>query len=162
VDPAHFEYRERDGKIKMAGWAGGGYLDFKQKNWGESIAKSTQLEFKTAENLEFEQMKDWYQSIDVLLITTVPNDWQETGPLTAYEAIVSGALVIGTPVGNFRKIPGPKFSTVEQGIQIVEDLKKHPEKVKKIAKEQYECVMNNWTYEKLAHYWRSAFYATMR
>lgn len=162
VDPDHFIYKERSGEINTIGWAGASYQPYKHLDWAQAISSQTNIPLKAAERLSFAEMKDWYQTVDVLLVTTIPEHWRETGPLPAYEAIVSGVLVIGTPVGNFRKIPGPKFSTIEDGVKIVNELKTNPEKVKQIAKEQYECVMNNWTYKHLAHYWRSAFYATMR
>lgn len=162
VDPDNFLYRERDGSINTIGWAGASYQPYKHLDWAREISNQTNIPLHAAENLNFSQMKDWYQNIDILLTTTIPEHWRETGPLPAYEAIVSGVLVIGTPVGNFRKIPGPKFSTIEEGVRIVNELKQNPEIVKKIAKEQYDCVMNNWTYKQLSHYWRSAFYATMR
>jgi hypothetical protein len=131
-------------------------------DWAKEIATKVNIPLRVGEGYKFEEMKDWYHTIDILLTTTTPEHWRETGPLPAYEAIVSGVLVIGTPVGNFRKIPGPKFSTIEEGVRIVEELRKSPQLVKQLAKQQYDCVMENWTYKQLAHYWRSAFYATMR
>lgn len=162
VDPDLFTYTERSGELKTIGWAGASYQPYKHLDWAQAVSSQTNIPLRTAEHLPFHEMKDWYQTIDILLVTTIPEHWRETGPLPAYEAIVSGVLVIGTPVGNFRKIPGPKFSTIEDGIKIVNELKENPELVRKLAKEQYDCVMNNWTYKVLAHYWRSAFYATMR
>jgi len=162
VDPDNFRYQERSGELKSIGWAGASYQPYKHLDWAQEIAKQTDLPLNVAEHLKFEEMKEWYHKSDVLLVTTIPEHWRETGPLPAYEAIVSGVLVIGTPVGNFRKIPGPKFSTIEEGVHIVQKLKEHPDIVKAIAKEQYEYVMENFTYSKIAHYWRSAFYATMR
>lgn len=162
VDPDNFIYRERSGEIKTLGWVGASYQPYKHLDWGKEIADRTGLPLEIGEHISFEEMKNYYQKIDVLLITAIPEHWRETGPLPAFEAIVSGVLVIGSAVGNFRKIPGPKYSTNEEGIQIINELKKNPEKVKQLAKEQYECVMNNWTYKVLAHYWRTAFYATMR
>lgn len=162
VDPDNFLYTERSGEIKTLGWAGASYQPYKHLDWAQEISKGTELPLAIAEHLKFHEMKDWYQKIDVLLITAIPEEWRETGPLPAFEAIVSGVLVVGSAVGNFRKIPGPKYSTNEEGIQILNELKKNPEKVRELAKQQYECVMKHWTYKQLAHYWRSAFYATMR
>ena len=162
VDPDNFLYRERSGEIKTLGWVGASYQPYKHLDWGQELARKVDLPLRVAEHLKFEEMKAFYQTIDVLLITAIPEEWRETGPLPAFEAIVSGVLVIGSAVGNFRKVPGPKYSTVEEGAQILNELKTDPERVRRIAKEQYECVMKYWTYEQLARYWRSAFYATMR
>ena len=162
VDPDNFRYVERSGEINTIGWAGASYQVYKHLDWAQEISNKSGLELKVAEHLKFEEMKEWYHTIDLLVTTTIPEHWRETGPLPAFEAIVSGVLVIGTPVGNFRKIPGPKFTTIEEGVQIVKKLKENPEIAKLIAKEQYDFVMENFIYSKLAHYWRSAFYATMR
>lgn len=162
VDPDNFTYIQRSGELKTIGWAGTAYQPYKHVDWARDIAQRCELPIQVAEHLTFQEMKTWYQSIDILLITAIPEHWRETGPLPAYEAIVSGVLVIGSPVGNFRKIPGPKFSSVDEAVLLIEQLKTMPDKVKELAKEQYACVMNNWTYKHLAHYWRSAFYATMR
>lgn len=162
VDPDNFIYKERDGTINTLGWAGASYQVYKHVDWANEIAKNVEIPLQIAENIKFEDMKNWYHTIDILLTTTNPGTWAETGPLPAFEAIVSGVLVIGTPVGNFRKVPGPKFQTIEEGIKIVNDLKDNPKLVKELAVQQYRYVMDNWIYKHLAHYWRSAFYATMR
>jgi glycosyltransferase involved in cell wall biosynthesis len=162
VDPDNFEYREKSGVISTIGWAGATYQPYKQIDWAKQISAGVDLPLKIGEGLRFEQMKDWYHTVDIVLVTTIPEHWRETGPLPAYEAIVSGVLVVGTPVGNFRKIPGPKFSTIEEGIQIVKKLKENPDVVKELAREQYRYVMENFTYKVISHYWRSAFYATIR
>ena len=76
-------------------------------------------------------MPAWYKTIDVLLVTA--------GPLPPFEAILSGVLVIGTAVGNFQLLPGPKFSKIEEVAVLLKDLKKLPDRVKALAKEQYEA-----------------------
>jgi hypothetical protein len=50
-----------------------------------------------------------------------------------------------------------KFSSVEEGIEILNELKINPEKMKEIAKIQYECLLHLWTYEKIAPQWKSLF-----
>lgn len=162
VDPDNFRYEEKSGVLNTIGWAGASYQPYKRLNWAQQIAEKCDLPLRVGEGVRFENMKDWYHTVDIVLVTTVPEYWRETGPLPAFEAIISGVLVIGTPVGNFRKVPGPKFTTIEEAVEIVKKLKENPEMVKEIAKSQYNYVMENFTYPKIAHYWRSAFYATMR
>jgi hypothetical protein len=162
VDPDHFVYNERSGALNRIGWAGTPHQPYKQVSWAAEIADKTDLSLDVVSKLTFAEMKDWYHTIDILLVTTGPESWAETGPLPAFEAIVSGVLVLGTPAGNFRKVPGPKFSSIEEGVHFVSLLKKDPEQVKRIAREQYDYVLHHWTYKQLAHYWRSALYATMR
>ena len=156
VEPSHFTYRERSGTIEKLGWCGATGVPSKQIGWAYDIAGSVDIPLSVGDGMSFEKITEWYGTIDLLLITSIPNGSSETGPLPAFEAIVSGALVIGTPVGNFRDIPGPKFNSVEEAISLIEDLRTNPQKVKELAREQYEYVMENHTYSSFAYKWQEA------
>lgn len=168
VDHTLFEYKERNGTINQVGWCGATSGGTKQVDWAIEITKHTHINLDICSNvpcnenpslwqpLPFENVIEWYKTIDMLLITSIPKDWGETGPLPAFEAIVCGIPVIGTPVGNFASVPGPKFTTIEEGIDIINKLKENPEEVRNIAKQQYEYVMKNCTYESTAHLWKKA------
>jgi hypothetical protein len=93
-----------------------------------------------------------------MLVMSGPERWAETGPLTAFEAVACGAIVVGTNVGNSGFIPGPKFETVEEAIAIINDLKQHPEKVRELAKLQYEYVKANCSYDVIAPKWEKALF----
>jgi glycosyltransferase involved in cell wall biosynthesis len=158
VDPSFFPIkRAHPGTIQTLGWVGredpssGGH---KRSSWVKDIARLMNLDYKFAEDVAFQDMNAWYTSIDVLLITAGPESWRETGPLPAYEAIVSGIPVIGTRVGNFASIPGPKFETIDEAVRILTHLMFHPDEVKRICQEQYEYVMKHHTYEVLADAWK--------
>jgi hypothetical protein len=62
-------------------------------------------------------------------------------------------------VGNFSFLPGPKFTTIEEGAVLVRELQADPARLREIAKEQYDCVMTRWTYSTLAKEWRTMFEA---
>jgi hypothetical protein len=160
VNHTMFNYTERTGEINSIGWCGRSSFPSKRFSMAVEIATSTNTSISDPSETGWksrDEIKEWYKSIDILLVTSGPEDWCETGPLPAFEAIVSGVLAIGTNVGNFARIPGPKFSTVEEGIEILNDLKSNPQKVKNIIKEQYECVLALWSYEKNACQWKSLF-----
>ena len=160
VNHTMFDHVERSGDLRTIGWCGRTKFPSKRFSMAVEIANSINIPISDpSENgwISRDVIKEWYKTIDVLLVTSGPEDWCETGPLPAFEAIASGVVVIGTKVGNFSRIPGPKFSTAEEGIQILTDLKSNPEKMKQIAKEQYDCVMDIWTYEKNACQWKSLF-----
>ena len=157
VEPSHFNYIDTTHKLEKIGWCGAPAVQSKNINWAIEITKKTNLQLSLASRLSFEKLKDWYHSIDLLIVTAGPNKEAETGPLPPFEAIVSGTPVIGTPVGNFRHIPGPKFNTIEEAVTIIEDFKAHPEKKVALAKEQYEYVMKHWTYKTLSESWRTMF-----
>lgn len=160
-----FNYVERSGEINKLGWCGRSTFSSKRFSMACQISENTKiplLEINGNQWISRHDVKEWYKKIDILLVTSGPEDWCETGPLPAFEAIASGVVVIGTKVGNFSCIPGPKFSTVEEGIEILNDLKQNPEKVKQIAKEQYKCVMNLWTYEKNANQWKLLFMSGLK
>lgn len=156
VDPTLFKYTERDGKLKTLGWCGCPDIKSKRVEWANDISLRSNLELKIGYKISFYDIIEWYQTIDLLVVTAGPELYSETGPLPPFEAIVSGVPVIGTYVGNFSKIPGPKFFTVEQAVSIIEHLKENPQIVKQLAKDQYDYVMNNYTFEKIAPLWRRA------
>lgn len=168
VDPEEFIYKERNGEINKVGWCGAPRVWFKQIQWAIeitdrcciplSIASSVPCDhdYRIWERLSYEEVRNWYHTIDILLITSIPDGKSETGPLPAFEAIVSGVVVIGTPTGNFEKVPGPKFKTIDEGIEILSRLRCNPDEVKQLAKEQYDYVMKHFTYDALAPKWREA------
>lgn len=156
VDPENFNYKETNGEINTIGWCGAFRIDWKQANWAEDIAKENGLPLKICFGMNHDQVRDWYNTIDLLLVTAIPKPHIESGPLPPFEAIVSGVPVIGTPVGNFRHVPGPKFTTLEEGIALVKYYKTHPDELSQIAKEQYTYVLNNYTYKTLSSYWKHA------
>lgn len=157
VDEDDFTYKERDGIIRRLGWCGGEHVPSKQIEWARDISKRTNIPLDIASQLSYDDVAKWYHSVDILLVTAVPKAESETGPLPAFEAIVSGIPVIGTPVGNFRHIPGPKFASVEEGVALVNILHENPENMKKLAKLQYDYVINNFTYKVMANKWDDAF-----
>ena len=159
VDPAAFVYRERDGHVSKLGWCGAPRVAQKRVEWAQSIASLAEMPLDIASTVPRADMQAWYDSIDLLLVTSGPNVTAETGPLPAFEAIVSGVPVIGTAVGNFSFLPGPKFTTIEEGVALIKELQANPDGVKALAKEQYECVMARWTYSRLAKDWRTMFEA---
>lgn len=161
VDPDHFRYEPKDGVLKTLGWCGSDVVWWKQVNWAQDISKLTNIPLSVASTLSFDDVKEWYHSIDLLLITAVPVPEQETGPLPAFEAIVSGIPVIGTPVGNFNDVPGPKFTTIDEALEIIRKLRKDPEQMKSLAKLQYDYVMEHYTYKTLVHQWRHAIEAAL-
>jgi hypothetical protein len=156
VNPAFFEHTARSGTIKTLGWCGNLAWASKRVDWSYKIAEKAELAVSLAVRIPFADMPAWYKSIDVLLVTAGPEEHRETGPLPPFEAILSGVLVIGTAVGNFQLLPGPKFSTIEEAAALLNDLKKSPDKVKALAKEQYEAVLKDWTIAAVLPKWRTA------
>jgi glycosyltransferase involved in cell wall biosynthesis len=156
VDEDDFIYKERDGIIRKIGWCGGDHVPSKQIGWATEISNNCEVPLDIASQLSYAEVAKWYHSVDILLVTAVPSMESETGPLPAFEAIVSGIPVIGTPVGNFRHIPGPKFATVAEAVELIRSLQEHPEEVKALAKIQYDYVIQNFTYKAMAYKWNDA------
>jgi hypothetical protein len=169
VEHTEFDYVERDGSLNTLGWCGAPNVWYKQPAWTTEISKKTGIQLRITSGvpceddfakwtpLNYEEIRKWYSTIDLLLITSIPSPKHETGPLPAFEAIMSGIPVVGTAVGNFENVPGPKFTSVDEAVEIINDLKSNPEKMKELAKEQYEYVMKNFTYASFADKWREAF-----
>ena len=163
VEPSHFQYTPRGGLLNIIGWCGSQDIKTKQPEWAHEISNKVSIPISFASTLSFSEVCNWYSIIDILIVTSMPDNSSETGPLPAFEAIVSGVPVIGTPVGNFKNVPGPKFNSVEEAIEIIEDLKLNPAKVKQLAREQYEYVMEHCTYSSFAWKWQEALeYVNLR
>jgi hypothetical protein len=173
VELDDYTHREHSGSTTNIGWCGAPRIWFKQFEWAKEISKQFGTELQISCKTPFEdpadwtplstsEIKEWYSKIDILLITSIPNGQSETGPLPAFEAIASGVVVIGTPVGNFKEIPGPKFSTVEEAVQILNELKNDNERVRQIAKEQYECIVEKWNYKVVAEKWREMLRSALK
>jgi glycosyltransferase involved in cell wall biosynthesis len=156
VDPDEFDYLAKSGNIQTLGWCGAPHVCSKQIGWANEISSKTRLPLKIASTLSYSEVKDWYRTIDILLVTAIPVRTSETGPLPAFEAIVSGVPVLGTPVGNFYHVPGQKFRTIEEAVLQINYFKGHPDELVALAKEQYDWVMKNWTYQTLANHWKHA------
>lgn len=157
VNDSLFERKMHSGNVKLLGWCGGLHNPAKLSHTIFEIADASHLAVSIAQSLTLEDLKEWYHSIDVLLVTSGPEPHFETGPLPPFEAIASGVVVIGTRVGNFLKVPGPKFQTVQEAALILSDLKANPVKVRQLAQEQYCWVMENWTYRTLSAAWKEMF-----
>ena len=156
VNPSIFKYKKRDGTLKTLGWGGCPNIPSKRIEWAHILSKNTNLPLSIGYGKSSKEIIEWYHTIDLLIVTAGPEPYVETGPLPPFEAIVSGVPVIGTYVGNFAKIPGPKFFNLDDAASMIKYLKENPQRMREIADEQYEYVMNNFTYEKLAPLWRRA------
>jgi len=173
VELDDYTHKEHSGSTNAIGWCGAPRVWFKQFDWARQIAKQFGTELQVSSKVPFEdvaewkplsseELKEWYSKIDILLITSIPNGQSETGPLPAFEAIASGVVVIGTAVGNFMEVPGPKFATVEEAVSILNELKNDPERVKQIAKEQYNCIVQKWNYKVVSEKWREMFHSALK
>lgn len=162
VDLSNFNFMKRDGRIKKIGWCGGVNVKSKRAFWTKEIAELTGLDYEIHSNLSFDEIVKWYNTIDIYLVNSGPEPWNETGPLPPFEAIASGVLAIGTTVGNFIQIPGPKYSTIEEAVIIINDLKNNPDKVKSLMEEQYNYIINNFSYSKIIGNWENVLAESLK
>lgn len=156
VDRAQWTHRERNGVLWQLGWCGNLSWDTKRVDWAHKIAQRARMPLSLALRVPFERMDDWYASIDILLVTSGPLPQHETGPLPALEAIMCGVPVLGTAVGNFALVPGPKFDSIDGAAALLSDLREHPERVTAIAAEQHAYVLENFLIERVAQRWDAA------
>jgi hypothetical protein len=161
-----FEYKTSDTDdnktLTKIGWCGEPSVVSKRSNMAIQIAVKSEMLITFAVKLSIDDLKKWYHEIDILIVTSGPNEWNETGPLPAFEAIASGTLVIGTRVGNFNSIPGPKFDTIDEAATIINELKTNTEMQQQIRKEQYEYVKTNLSYDVLNLQWKQVFLESLK
>lgn len=162
VDMTSFTRRPCSGVIRGLGWCGAPRISVKRFDMALHISHGVKLPLSIASGLTYDDLKDWYHTIDVLLVTSGPEPRVETGPLPPFEAIASGIVVIGTPVGNFRYVPGPKFHTVEEAVVILQTLCEYPNMVRRLAEEQYAWVATHWDYAVLVDSWRVMFESALQ
>lgn len=155
VDPANFVYQKRSGIVKMLGWCSA-LVGFKRHPIGLAIASRAKLPISYATSLPADALKEWYLAIDILIVTSGPAEYDETGPLSPFEAVASGCVTIGFPVGNFRKIPGPKCFSVQDIVDAIHMLQNDPKAYQDLAKQQYDFVMHHWNMKILAQEWDTA------
>jgi len=157
VDLKKYDRQQSNTVIKKIGWCGAPEIISKRVDWIFEITNKSDTLLSIASTIPTDQLYQWYKNIDVLVITAGPDEWMETGPLPAFEAIATGKLVIGTKVGNFAKFPGPKFSTMEEAIFLIKYLQIHSDEVEQIIKEQYKYLKENFSYEILHLQWKEVF-----
>jgi|APFre7841882793_1041355.scaffolds.fasta_scaffold13628_1 hypothetical protein len=157
VNVSAFERKLVSGDVTTLGWCGAMQSHHERSDWVFEIARRTKMPVSIADGIPNQLRNEWYHMVDILLITSGPESYRETGPLQSFEAILSGTVAIGTNVGNFRHVPGPKFTTIDEAVQIVTDLKSNPESVKRLAEEQFAFVVEHYTYKVLAASWKQLF-----
>jgi glycosyltransferase involved in cell wall biosynthesis len=85
--------KKKSDKLRI-GWVGNSKDPL--KNFNEVInLQSKGFSVKIAENLSLFQLRNFYQTIDILIITSI----SESQPLPFLEALSSGCLVVSRPVG---------------------------------------------------------------
>jgi FkbM family methyltransferase len=153
VDDRLYTKTPHSGRLRSLGWCSSKRMKLKRFEWAYTIADNAGLSISIASNLTFEHLREWYRTVDLFLVTSGPEPHVETGPLPPFEAIASGVPVIGTAVGNFRHVPGPKFTTMDDAVAILKTFKAHPERLQALADEQYAYVMANFTYAAVKKQW---------
>ena len=159
VDMNLYTHIPRSGELKTLGWVGDYTAKCKRFEMLQPIIYGTGLAPKattSGNSIPADKMDEWYREVDILVVLSGPEQWAETGPLPPFEAVACGIPVVGTRVGNSGKIPGPKFETVEEAVEIINDLKQHPEKVRELAMQQYEFVKSYFSYDAIAPIWEDA------
>jgi hypothetical protein len=159
VDMTLYTRIHRSGELRTLGWVGDYTAVCKRFDMFQPIISGTGLTPKATTSstpIPADKMDEWYSDVDMLVVLSGPDQWAETGPLPPFEAVACGIPVVGTRVGNSRKIPGPKFDTVEEAVSIINDLKARPDAVRELARHQYAFVVANFSYDALAPMWERA------
>jgi len=161
VDTDLFQPRAPKHKKFTIGWAGRTKRALKRFNIAKQIAKELEVELKVADfygdgNYEFydhKSMPDFYNSIDVLLMTSET----EAHPMVAYEALSCGIPIISTRVGDLPEnitdgkngflvpIDAPKEEYMKHIRKLMEDEALRA----KMGINARMHILKNWTWDKV-------------
>jgi len=112
---------------------------------------------KVSEKVPFEQMNEFYNSIDVLVCCSK----QEGGPTPPLEAALCGRCTISTNVGFMRAAFDNQIyifdGTVKGLIESIEFFIRHREHVKILGQKAKQRILGPWSWEKLIENYRQMF-----
>jgi len=121
----------------------------------QEIAIKSKLPTRTAfKEFTYETMHRFYQSIDLLICTSVT----EGGPLPVFEAIASGIPVFSTPVGLTKEFSSiPKFTTADQCVDLIHT---YFSDYNLLESQQYQEFTTRFSMEHFLIYWENFFQAS--
>jgi hypothetical protein len=153
IELSNFNYIKRNGELNTLGFYG--INDDKINERYNIISEKTNLTSYFVPDTCNNEFKNLYKTLDILLIMS---EYSQTSTFSLLEAIASGVLIIGSTTGNLVEIPGPKYSTIQEAIDIIIDLKNNPNNIELICDKQYAYLKKKWLNENLAEEWIKMYY----
>lgn len=150
------------------GWAGGAHKKVKRFHIAQALDYPVYLkdDWKQQRNsqsqtLSLDEMKKYYQNIDVLLVTSE----SECQPRTVLEAMATGKPVIATDVGSVAMLldkewvvpVNPEKNVIKEINYRLDLLKKYPELRKKVGQRNLEFVTKYFSWKSNKDLWDCIF-----
>jgi glycosyltransferase involved in cell wall biosynthesis len=156
IDTDRFRPKRSDKPNKkfIVGWAGDPTNKDKRFVLAEQATMAAGMEFRVAANQSYAVMADFYNSIDVLLSTSI----SEAHPMVVYEAMACGKPVICTRAGDI----GDTMISYVNGILISPDandkdiakvlnyVSKRPRYLEQLGKAARLTILQRWSWEVIA------------
>lgn len=133
---------------RIVGFSGNPNNSLKNFNSIKEACSILGLELKVAQNLNQDELKEWYKEIDLIVCASK----SEGGPMCILEAGASGVPVATTDVGLAREIinneNGAKIKSSDPSdiAEAIDSAFKNRDVTIQKAINLHKCIKNNWTY----------------
>lgn len=144
----------------VVGWVGRSRRHIKRFQLAQKIAEEAGVTLKIAgyksedaSYLPHQEMPNFYNSVDCLLITSM----HEAHPLVVYEAMSCGLPVVTTNVGDVEEtiIDGengfilPVNASTSEFVAAIQKIKANPELAKELGEKARDTILKKWTWDKI-------------
>lgn len=168
VDTDYFTPKQFSKDTFIVGWTGGKHKKIKRFALTEQLDYSIQLQDDWKERrkinnreLDLSKMKDFYQSIDVLIVTSE----SECQPRVVMEAMAGGLPIIATNVGSMKMLLGkewivdvyPDAKVVQQMNEKLSILEKNPKLRKEVGERNREHIQKYFSWKSTQLLWDNLF-----
>ena len=152
VDIAQFTLTSNESScLRTIGWCGDLANSTQCKDWALAVSDLVNLPVSIcSSNVPFQRRKEWYETIDVLLLT----DSNTHSLQYIYEAIASGVPVI---TSSNNELPGPTVCTQAMAAALLNEFRADPVKLKIIAQLQYTYLVTHHSVDAVKSAWARVF-----
>jgi hypothetical protein len=152
IDIAQFTLTSRDSySMNTIGWCGNLANSTQSKDFALAVSDLVQVPISIcSSNVPFQRRKEWYETIDVLLLT----DSKSQSLQYIYEAIGSGVPVI---TSSNNGLPAPIAYTQGMAAALLNEFRADPKKLKTLAQEQYTYLITHHSVDAVKSAWTRVF-----
>ena len=152
VDIAQLTSTSRDPScLHTIGWCGDLANSNPSKDLALAVSDLVQIPISIcSSNVPFQRRKEWYETIDILLLT----DSKSQSVQYIYEAIASGIPVI---TSSNNGLPGPTACMQSTAAALLNEFRADPAKLKILAQQQYTYLVKHHSMDAVKSAWTRVF-----